>query len=160
LVRSNPMLHLQSKLGELAQLARALAWHARGHRFESGILHKRERLLVPNGHSGKRPPVRIRYSPQNKSRTSLRDYYFMSFSVYIIYSQSLDRYYVGHTENMLIRLDQHNEGISKYTSKANDWQLMYTEVFLNRIEALIRERAIKAKKSRKYLEQLISTQTR
>ncbi len=26
--------------GELAQLARALAWHARGHRFESGILHK------------------------------------------------------------------------------------------------------------------------
>ena len=26
-------------LGELAQLARALAWHARGHRFDSGILH-------------------------------------------------------------------------------------------------------------------------
>ena len=26
--------------GELAQLARALAWHARGHRFDSGILHK------------------------------------------------------------------------------------------------------------------------
>ena len=25
--------------GELAQLARALAWHARGHRFEPGILH-------------------------------------------------------------------------------------------------------------------------
>ena len=25
--------------GELAQLARALAWHARGHRFDSGILH-------------------------------------------------------------------------------------------------------------------------
>ena len=26
--------------GELAQLARALAWHARGHRFDSGILHQ------------------------------------------------------------------------------------------------------------------------
>ena len=25
--------------GGLAQLARALAWHARGHRFESDILH-------------------------------------------------------------------------------------------------------------------------
>ncbi len=25
--------------GELAQLARALALHARGHRFDSGILH-------------------------------------------------------------------------------------------------------------------------
>jgi hypothetical protein len=27
--------------GELAQLARALAWHARGRRFDSDILHKR-----------------------------------------------------------------------------------------------------------------------
>ena len=25
--------------GELAHLARALAWHARGNRFDSGILH-------------------------------------------------------------------------------------------------------------------------
>ena len=33
-------LYLQSlNSGELAQLARALAWHARGHRFDSGILH-------------------------------------------------------------------------------------------------------------------------
>ena len=27
-------------IGGLAQLARALAWHARGHRFDSDILHK------------------------------------------------------------------------------------------------------------------------
>ena len=26
--------------GGLAQLARALAWHARGHRFDSDILHQ------------------------------------------------------------------------------------------------------------------------
>ena len=26
--------------GGLAQLARALAWQARGHRFDSGILHQ------------------------------------------------------------------------------------------------------------------------
>ena len=26
--------------GALAQLARALAWHARGHRFDSVMLHK------------------------------------------------------------------------------------------------------------------------
>src|ERR1700748_1901968 len=29
-----------STFGELAQLARALAWHARGRRFDSDILHK------------------------------------------------------------------------------------------------------------------------
>ena len=29
-----------SSFGELAQLARALAWHARGHEFDSRILHE------------------------------------------------------------------------------------------------------------------------
>ena len=34
-------LSLQRKTeGALAQLARALAWHARGHRFDSVMLHK------------------------------------------------------------------------------------------------------------------------
>ena len=33
-------LHRNSANGGLAQLARALAWHARGHRFEPDILHK------------------------------------------------------------------------------------------------------------------------
>ena len=30
---------VQNSYGELAQLARALAWHARGHQFDPGILH-------------------------------------------------------------------------------------------------------------------------
>src|ERR1700738_3431236 len=33
--------------GELAQLARALAWHARGHRFDSGILHTLPQFSKP-----------------------------------------------------------------------------------------------------------------
>jgi hypothetical protein len=32
-------VYLPSQNGGLAQLARALAWHARGHRFDSDILH-------------------------------------------------------------------------------------------------------------------------
>ena len=32
-------LGLQCEVGGLAQLARALAWHARGHRFDPDILH-------------------------------------------------------------------------------------------------------------------------
>jgi hypothetical protein len=31
----------EGDFGELAQLARASAWHVEGHRFDSGILHKR-----------------------------------------------------------------------------------------------------------------------
>ena len=38
---SENITYLCPRYGGLAQLARALAWHARGHRFEPGILHHR-----------------------------------------------------------------------------------------------------------------------
>ena len=37
----NFVIHLHRNSGGLAQLARALAWHARGHEFDSRILHKK-----------------------------------------------------------------------------------------------------------------------
>ena len=37
------MVYLCNAIGGLAQLVRALAWHARGREFESHILHKLRR---------------------------------------------------------------------------------------------------------------------
>ena len=79
------------------------------------------------------------------------------YSVYIIYSLTLDKYYVGYTEDIAQRLQQHNEGISKFTSKARDWILKYTVVYESRELAHQRELEIKRKKSRKYIEWLISS---
>ena len=39
-------LYLQSIFGGLAQLARAFAWHAKGHRFDSGNLHFTGQLQI------------------------------------------------------------------------------------------------------------------
>ena len=36
----------QSHNGGLAQLARALAWHARGHRFDPDILHTKGKVSM------------------------------------------------------------------------------------------------------------------
>jgi putative endonuclease len=77
------------------------------------------------------------------------------FVVYILYSSLLDKYYVGHIDEAEKRLLQHNLGLSTYTSKSPDWILVYKEVFLTRQEASKREKDIKAKKSRKYIEWLI-----
>ncbi len=55
------------------------------------------------------------------------------------------------------RLEEHNSGISTYTSKADDWNLKYSEYFPDRETAISREREIKKKKSRKYIEYLIET---
>jgi len=77
------------------------------------------------------------------------------FTVYILYSSKLNRYYVGYTENITQRIQQHNSGISTFTSAANDWHLKYSETFNSRNDAHKRELEIKKKKSRKYLEWLI-----
>ena len=80
------------------------------------------------------------------------------FFVYILYSKKIDRYYVGYTSDPEKRLLEHNTGISAYTSRADDWELMYQEEFPSREEAHKRELAIKKKKSVKYIQWLISQQ--
>jgi putative endonuclease len=81
----------------------------------------------------------------------------IEFLVYIIYSPSLDKYYVGYSSNLEKRLNEHNSGISSFTSKALDWQLKYFEKFSSRESAREREIQIKKKKSRKYIEWLINS---
>lgn len=81
----------------------------------------------------------------------------MSYVVYIIFSAKLNKYYIGHTENIEKRINDHNSGISAFTSKASDWEIKYTEPFSSREDALHREKTIKKKKSRKYLEWLIGS---
>ena len=78
------------------------------------------------------------------------------FYVYIIHSKTANKYYVGQTENLEKRLISHLSGISKYTSISTDWILVYTESFATRNEAIRRENEIKKKKSKKYIEWLIS----
>ena len=82
--------------------------------------------------------------------------FFMGYYVYIIYSEKLDKYYVGQTDSLETRLEQHNTGLSTFTSKATDWVIKYTEEFENRALSVKREREIKSKKSRKYIEWLIN----
>jgi putative endonuclease len=79
----------------------------------------------------------------------------MNFSVYIIYSATLDKYYTGSCKDFGNRLLQHNSGRNKSTKGGIPWVLKYEEKYGTNQEARIRESYIKKMKSRKYLEQLI-----
>ena len=79
------------------------------------------------------------------------------YYLYIIYSTTLDKYYTGHTIDPNKRLMEHNTGKSTFTAAASDWILRYTEQFNTRELAKARELQIKKKKSRKYIEWLISS---
>ncbi|WP_286965297.1 GIY-YIG nuclease family protein [Flavobacterium sp. UBA4854] len=79
------------------------------------------------------------------------------FYIYIIYSKTLDKYYVGSCQNIEQRLQDHLNSRSKFTKVAKDWELKYSETFFTRSEAYKRELQIKKMKSRKYIENLIET---
>ncbi|MCG2420614.1 GIY-YIG nuclease family protein, partial [Aequorivita sp. F47161] len=53
----------------------------------------------------------------------------MIYFIYILYSESLDSYYVGATENIETRLKEHLWKHKGFTSKAKDWELKYSESF-------------------------------
>jgi putative endonuclease len=79
------------------------------------------------------------------------------YFVYILFSQKLDKYYVGFTNNVSHRITQHNSKHKGYTSTANDWVLMFSESFATKHEAEHREKQIKGWKSRMMIEKLITS---
>jgi len=77
------------------------------------------------------------------------------FYVYILQCSD-GSYYTGHTDNVEIRLFQHNQGLCNgYTSIRRPLKLMFVQTFGKRIEALEAECQIK-KWSRKKKEALIA----
>ncbi|MDD5572103.1 MAG: GIY-YIG nuclease family protein [Bacteroidales bacterium] len=77
------------------------------------------------------------------------------FTLYIIYSAVLDKYYVGYTENIEQRIRKHNSNHKGFTGKKYDWVLKYSETFQTKQEAIKRETQIKRWKSRIKIEELI-----
>jgi putative endonuclease len=64
---------------------------------------------------------------------------------------------LDHTEYLEKRNDEHNKGKGdQFSGSCLPWDFMYHEEFATRSEAIKREKEIKLKKSRKYIEWLIA----
>ena len=79
------------------------------------------------------------------------------YYTYILYSKSINKYYVGYTENLELRIERHNSGWGKYSSRGIPWELIYSESFSTKSEAIKRENEIKRWKSRAMIEKLIKS---
>ena len=67
----------------------------------------------------------------------------MAFSVYILQCVD-DSYYTGHTDNLELRLAQHQQKImAGYTSSRLPVKLVFSQNFPSRAEAICAERQIK-----------------
>ena len=79
----------------------------------------------------------------------------MNYFVYIIYSETIDKFYIGYTADLEGRLIRHNQKSKGFTGKVNDWKIVYSEAFECQKRAMIRENQIKSWKSRKAILALI-----
>lgn len=75
------------------------------------------------------------------------------FFVYML-KCSDDSYYIGHSDNIEKRLEEHNHGMCTYTKNKLPLQMVFIERFLAREEAIEAEHKIK-KWTRKKKEALI-----
>ena len=75
--------------------------------------------------------------------------------VYILYSPTLDRFYIGETANPDERLKHHQAGDQRYTRRAADWTQVFLKSIPSRTEALTIEQSIKRSKSRKSITRWI-----
>jgi putative endonuclease len=76
------------------------------------------------------------------------------FWVYVL-ENGQGRFYVGSTDDILRRLDQHNSpgnGL-RYTPKHGPWRLVWSEGYPTRGSAIRREREIKRMKSARWIRE-------
>lgn len=77
------------------------------------------------------------------------------FTVYILQSESSDKFYIGYTSNIEDRLNRHNGNREKSTKHKGPWKIVYMEVFTNRNTAMRREKIIKSYKGGKEFKKLL-----
>ena len=71
------------------------------------------------------------------------------YYTYILYSASLNKYYIGFTSDVLdSRIQKHYSNHNGFTGGKGDWKIVYSETYSTEIEAMGRERQIKKWKSR------------
>jgi len=82
-------------------------------------------------------------------------YIIMEYIVYILFSESKNRFYIGYTSNLEERIIRHNQKSKGFTGNTNDWRVVYFEKYQTKELAQQRELQIKSWKSRIKILELI-----
>ncbi|TRX21047.1 GIY-YIG nuclease family protein [Flavobacterium franklandianum] len=80
------------------------------------------------------------------------------YQLYILYSPSSAKFYVGETYNINERILKHNQHshAGSFTKIANDWELVLLFNCQNKEEAVFLENFIKRMKSKNFIKKIIA----
>ena len=74
------------------------------------------------------------------------------FVVYILFSKTRSRYYVGQTSDIVKRLERHNQGKVPSTKTGTPWDLVLQIEVSSRSEAMLLENKIKKRGAKRYID--------
>ncbi len=76
------------------------------------------------------------------------------FSVYVLENQNDKSWYIGQTDNLKRRVGEHNSKQGGRTTKIKEgyWKLIYAEAYLDKRDAIGREKFLKGGSGRTYLK--------
>lgn len=73
------------------------------------------------------------------------------YHVYVIENEN-QGWYIGYSTNVRQRLIDHNSHKNKSTKKSQEWKLIYCESYLEKMDALGRERFLKSGSGWRFLK--------
>ncbi len=78
----------------------------------------------------------------------------MVYFVYILRSLKDGSLYIGYTKDLERRLEEHNNGRSRFTRKKIPWEIFYYELYQLKGEAIKRERFLKGQRNTSFYMEL------
>ncbi len=77
------------------------------------------------------------------------------YYVYVILSLKDNKRYVGFTDNLKRRINEHNSGLVKSTKHRRPLRLIYYEEFRTKSDAMKQEKFFKTGKGREFLNSIL-----
>ncbi len=77
------------------------------------------------------------------------------FTVYVLWSDRLQKRYIGSTKNIDKRLMEHNSGKNRFTKGGVPWKVVYIESFQSNSEGRKREVFLKSGVGRRFLDDIL-----
>ena len=79
------------------------------------------------------------------------------FYVYVLQSEKDQKFYVGFTKDLKLRVEQHEKGLVKSTRDRRPMKLIYYEACLNQADATKRERYLKSYHGKMFLRNRLNS---
>lgn len=79
------------------------------------------------------------------------------FYVYVLFSKKDKKFYTGYTQDLKVRLEEHNKGYVDSTKNRRPFELIYYEACLDKKDAMHREDYLKTYHGKNYIRKRLKS---